>query len=127
MGVEQLVTNFSVQRFDLSVLGWFAGVDEVQVDRSFSTPAQHGVARELGAVVKSDCLGEASFKSEILKTADDVVAPKRKPDLQGKTFASKIVDDRDRPNISAIHQSIVKSMDQRSLGRETAGTLLPRT
>ena len=127
MSVEQLVTNLSVQRFDLSILGRFAGIDEVQLDRSFSAPPQHGVARELRSVVKTDCLGEAAFKSEILKTANDVVASKGEPDLQSETFASEIVDDRDRPNISAfVSRSWTKSMDQRSLGRETAGTTLPR-
>lgn len=53
--------------------------------------------------------------------------PKREPDLQDEAFASEIVDDRDRPNIAAVCQSVMgESIDQRSLARETAGTTLPR-
>jgi hypothetical protein len=74
----------------------------MQLDRSLSAPAQHGVARELRAVIEEDCLREPAFKSEILETANDVVAPKRKPNFQGKAFAGEIINDHDRTNISAV-------------------------
>ncbi len=91
---------------------------------AFSTPAQHGVACKLRAVIKADCLGEAAFKSEIFETADDVVAPKRETDLQGKAFAGEVVDDRSSSERSAVCQSVVHEVDRPALvgPRDTAGS-----
>ncbi len=53
MGVEQLVPNPSVQRFDLRVLRGLAGIDKVQIDIAFGTPAQHRTTCKFRPVVRS--------------------------------------------------------------------------
>jgi inner membrane protein involved in colicin E2 resistance len=84
------------------------------------------VGRELRVIVEADRLGEPSFKGKVLEAAGDVVASKREANPQGNAFASEVIDDGDRSNISALaNRSWTKSTDQRSFGRET-GTTLPR-
>ena len=71
--------NLNFQRFNLSILSRFTGIDEMELHGSFSAPTQHRVARELRAIVEADRLGEPPFKGEVLEAADDVAASKREP------------------------------------------------
>jgi hypothetical protein len=47
MSVQQFVANPAVQRFDLGVLRWLSGLDEVQIDFLFRSSLQHSPARKL--------------------------------------------------------------------------------
>ena len=53
MQVEELVSNFTVERFDMRVLDRLTWIDEVQIDLAFGSPAEHRVARQLRPVVES--------------------------------------------------------------------------
>lgn len=49
--VEELIADLAVEGLDLRILGRFAGIDEVQLDRPLGAPAQQGMARELRAMI----------------------------------------------------------------------------
>ena len=43
--IQAFVSKPTVERLDVSVLGWFAGLDEVQPNSAIARPASHGDAR----------------------------------------------------------------------------------
>ena len=66
MHIEDFVSGFSVERFDVGVLRRLARLDEVQNDVAFGSPAQHRVARKLQPIVKSQNVGQTTLESDSL-------------------------------------------------------------
>ena len=52
--IEKLISHPTVKALAKSILHGFARCNEVPIDVVFFSPSQHGVRRELGAVVRDD-------------------------------------------------------------------------
>lgn len=80
MFVQTLVTEPPVQRFDVGVLVWLAGLDQSQRDSLAMRPRQHGFAGELRAVVGADDGRCAALRADPVEDAREMVAADLAPE-----------------------------------------------
>lgn len=113
--VEELVADLTVERFNAALLRWLTGRDEVQLDILLGCPAQHGVARELRAVIKPNRLGQPAFEGDPFKLPDSVGASQRVVDVQRQALAGEVVDDGKGSNRAAVLNPIVHEIDRPTL------------
>ena len=99
--VQAFVTKTAVERFDVGILCWFAGLDEVQANPAIARPASHGDTREFGAVIHHDGLRKASHRADRIEDTRNTMSRERRVDLNRKAFSREIVDDVERSDTAA--------------------------
>ena len=54
MSVQEIVSDSTVERFDLRVLSWLSRIDEVQNNATICALLKHFTARKFASVVEAD-------------------------------------------------------------------------
>jgi len=93
VGVQELISYSTVERFDVCVLRRFSRIDEMQSNVAIGSPLEHCTTRKLRTVVKANRRRQLTSKYNILKNAQDVGAAECIANLKREAFSSKIVDD----------------------------------
>lgn len=112
MQVEQFVADLAVERFDVRVLRWLAGLDEMQVNAALCSPTQHRMARKFGTVIKANRFGQPSLEGQSFEYANDVRAAKGVRNLQRQAFPCEIIAHVERAKCSARCESIVHEVNR---------------
>jgi hypothetical protein len=112
MLVQTLVTEPPVERFDVGVLVWLAGLDQSQRDSLAMRPRQHGFAGELRAVVGADDGRCAALRTDTVQDAREMVAADRMFRHDGHDLVRRVIHDhraldrtpRGRPVKHEVHR-----------------------
>src|SRR6184192_2790837 len=90
--VEALVAKLAVEAFDVGILDWLAGADEVQLHPDPVGPGVEGLPGELWAVVHHDELRETAHSCDQRELAADAQTADRGVQDEGQHFAGEVVD-----------------------------------
>src|SRR5712692_9837093 len=99
--VQALVTEPSVERFDVAVAPGLVGRDEPQAG-PLASPLAHGGAGELGPVVAAQHRGVAAAGREPVQLGDKVLAGDGPVDQAAEALAGALVHDRDDLDRTAV-------------------------
>lgn len=113
--VEQLVAEAPVEALDAPVLHRPARLDEVQLDIGLSRPAEHRIARELGAVVELQGRRQAPQTGESREGAHNAITGKREIHLDADRLAGEIVHDRERSIFATVTEHVVHEVERPAL------------
>ena len=106
MLVETFVAEGSVEALHKRVLGWLAGLNEVQANAASVGPTVQSMADELRPVVRDDDFGQPTLLDELLEHSSHTSSRKRPVDFDGQTLAAELVHNRQRSeSISTSPQS----------------------
>ena len=92
LGVQELVSELAVERFDVAVLPRAPRFDEQRRDAQVGEPLPDRGGDELGAVVAPDVLGHAVLEEEIGERHEHLVARDAALDNDRQTLAGVLVD-----------------------------------
>src|ERR1700722_19601728 len=94
-------------------------LNKLQIYRLGRSPLQHSPTRELGAIVKPDCLRESAVVGDRLEGADDVMTPKREGYIDCQAFSGVVVNHVHCSNRSTGREPIVHEVDRPTLVRSS--------
>jgi hypothetical protein len=117
MQVEQFVTDSTIERLHLRILGWLSRIAELQGNLLFRTPLQHRSAREFTTAIEAHGCRKTSLDIDRFENADDVASPKRKCDFNRQAFTGEVVNDDHCPNRAAKIEPVVNEIDRPTLVR----------
>ena len=106
MLVEALVPQTAVEALHDPVLLRLARRDVVPFDPAFLLPAQDGVARQFGAIVRDDHGRSATPGDDPIQLAADPYARERGVHHDRQRFAGEVVDHAQRAEATAIRKRI---------------------
>lgn len=98
--VEAVFSELAIEALDEGVLRRLSGLDEVQLHARLAGPEEHGLARQLGAVVADDGSRQALAESAEF-TRQALPGDRQINDLQD-AFARGVVDDAEQPEAAPI-------------------------
>ena len=102
MSVEELISDSTIERFDLRVLSRLSGIDEVQDNATIGAPLEHLTVRKFAAVVEANGRRKTALVDDVVKLMNDSCASKRIIDFNRKAFARLIVDDVHRADPTTV-------------------------
>ena len=100
--VEKLVAHPAVEAFTKAVLHRFSRSDEVPGNPVVLRPGQHGVAGELGAVVRDDHAGLAATIDQCRQFSRHPQSRDRDVGDRRKAFPGDVIDDVQNPEATTI-------------------------
>lgn len=106
VGVQALVPETAVERFDEGVVGRLAWPRIVERDPVVIGPAIQGQRNEFAAVVRLDPLRQAALMLQTLHDRDDILTLELLVNLDGQALLGEIIHDRQRPEAAADEQGI---------------------
>ena len=84
----------------------------MKVEVPLRAPAQHRVARELGAVVEFQCLGKRPVFGDPRQNANYALACEREIRFDPNAFAREVVDDRKHAKLTSGAQRVVNEVER---------------
>ncbi len=84
MSIQELVSNPTVKRFDLRVLSWLCGIDEMQNYAAIDAPLKHLSASKLASILEAHRRGKAPLVDNVVHSTNDRCTRKKVIDSEGK-------------------------------------------
>lgn len=109
--IQKLISEFSVERLDISVLPRRARGDEQGLDLQLLKPRSHGTCDKLRSVVRSHMLRNSALHKELSQGVDHIFGTKLPSDPYRKAFSRELVNDIEHPKgpsvAGSIHHEVV--------------------
>ena len=100
--VEQFVAQLAVEAFAVAVLPGASWRDVQRLGSDVRQPLAHDLGRHLGAIVRSDVLGNAVHDHGVGHCLDDAHAVDPPCNTDRQAFPRELVDQRHQPDFPAI-------------------------
>ncbi len=117
---EALVAEAAVEALDVCVLGWFAGLDEVQNHAVAHGPVVQRHRDELGPVVDAKRFRKAVTPHESVEHAHNSSGGERGIDLNRVALAREGVDDVERAQLPSVREMVADEVHRPALIRAHA-------
>src|SRR5215467_14768922 len=112
MSIEDFLAKRSVEALDEGVLIGLARLDVAEADALGGAPRHEGLSDEFRTIVDAQA-GRAPIETrEVVEHADDARAGDRRPNLDAQSFTVALVDDRERPERTAVVERVCHEVER---------------
>ena len=111
MEVQHFFAETAVESFYQGVLGWFAGLNELQLDSVICCPFCHGDGYEFGSVVHPHLPGVPPARRKSVQSALDAGCRQVQIDLIGQSLPVAVIDHIEGPELAPVPQAVRHEID----------------
>jgi hypothetical protein len=117
LGIQALISEPTVETFDMSVLNWFAGLNVDQFNMLLDTPSEEMARGKFAAIIHSNPFWPATLGDDTVERSRDASTGQTSIHFQSQAFPSKRIDDTQYAHRSTVCHPVVNEVDSPLLVR----------
>ena len=104
--IQTFFSKAAIEAFDVTVLCWFAGIDEVQLDLVLLGPDIQRFASELRSIVNLEQLGLAKLPDDLLQDTHHSLAAQTGIDLDAQATPGEDIDEVESSKAASVAEPV---------------------